>query len=172
MVDASLWQEGPESPVTEWRATVWGMPTLFSLMGIVFGLGFLVIGADHLVAPTSSISRLLALGMIVGGLWFAGLCGLSALFTVKSIRLREDGDLVFTAWRREVRVQPGGLLSVQPVVFDWNRLLPFRVDSDQGTLWLWPRFTDMDTLWDAFLSHSLLASVAPLSPTFPWSRSG
>ena len=169
-MDPGLWHEAPEKPTTEWRATFWGLPTLYYLVGTAFGVLFLAIGADHLVDPTTGFSRGIAVLVVLAGSWFLGICLASVVFTAKTVKLTHGGNLLFTSRYRELQVLPGQLTSVHAAPLDWNRLLPLRVRTAmQGSIWLWPKFTDMDTLWAAFLLNSPSSDLD--RPSMWWFRS-
>ena len=94
-MDPGLWHEAPEKPTTEWRATLWGLPTLYYVVGTAFGVLFLAIGADHLVDPTTGFSRGIAVLVALAGSWFLGICLASVVFTAKTVKLTHGGNLLF-----------------------------------------------------------------------------
>jgi len=171
MVDSDSWEHSHEKQVTEWSATMWGLATAYYLMGIAFGLVGLLVGVDHLWYPTTGLTRGPAVLFVLVGIWFLGICLGSILYTAKTVGLTPSGDLVFASRQRELLVLPGQLYSVDAMPLDWNRLLPWKVRAMQGSIWLWPRFSDMDELWKAFLANSPAAEIDRPFPLAPW-RSG
>jgi hypothetical protein len=141
------------------------LPTLYYLVGAAFGVVFLAVGSDHVVYPTKSFFRALAVLITLAGAWAIGICLASVLFTAKTVKLTDSGNLVFISPYRELVVLPGQLTSVHTgVPLDWNRLFPWKVRADlQGSIWLWPRFPDMDRMWAAFISNSPSADLDRLS---------
>jgi len=171
MVDSAPWQDSHERQVSEWNATIWGLATAYYLIGIAFGLVALLLGLDHLWHPTTGMGQGPAALFVLVGIWFLGISLGSILYTAKTVRLTPSGDLVFASRQRELLVLPGQLHSVNSMPLDWNRLLPWRVRAMQGSIWLWPRLSNMDELWKAFLVNSPAAEMDRLFPLAPW-RSG
>lgn len=173
MVDPSLWNEAEEKPVTEWQATMWGLTTLYYLGCLSFGVIGLFVGADHLLYPTNGFSRGDAGPLLLVGLWLLCASSASVLLTAKKVNLTDDGALVFTSRYRKLVVLPGQLQSVHTLPLDWNRLLPWRVKAVFGSIWLWPRFSSMETLWLACVANSPSVDLDRLSPLDLWrSRQG
>jgi hypothetical protein len=166
MVDPSLWNEAVERelPTTEWRAAIWRFPTLFYLLCLAFGVIFASIGFDHLIFPTGSIPRVQASLVALAGLWFLGVSLASMFLIARTVALRNDA-LIFTSRRRNLSVPRGDLLSVGAVPLDWNRLLPWRVQSVNGSIRIAARFNEMEDLWEAFYLNS---PGADIDPPFPW----
>jgi hypothetical protein len=150
--------------VTEWRAAVVSLPSLFYLVAVTFGAIALSTGIDHLLFPTTSIGRLPALLFVFVGVWFLAIGLGSIFFTAKTIKWTEAGELNFSSWRRELEVSAGELVSVHSMPLDWNRLLPFRIKAIHGSIFIWPRFNDMDRLGQLLCSHSPDAEVDRLLP--------
>jgi hypothetical protein len=96
--------------------------------------------------------------------WFLAISLGSVFLTAKTIVWTNGGELIFKSLRRELCLQPGELLWVHTAPLDWNRLLPFRVKSLNSSIFIWPRFSDMDSLWTAFRAHSPAADLDRISP--------
>jgi hypothetical protein len=165
MVDPSLWDEAErELPTTEWRAAIWCLPTVFNLFGLAFGVLFTSLGFDGLIFPTGAIPRTQASLAALVGLGVLGYFLALMFLTARAIVLTNEA-LTFRSRLRTLSVPVGELLSVHAVLLDWNRLLPWRVQSVSGSIWIAARFREMEDLWEALYLHS---PAADIDHPFPW----
>ena len=167
--------EIPGDLVSEWRATYSDLSTFFLLTCAVIGVVAVPFGAEHLIFPTKDFPRLADLFLTLAGLWFLLIGFGSILLTAKTVRWSEAGDLIFASRRRDLRVHAGDLLSVHSVArIDPNRLTPWRAKGANGSIYMWPRFSDMDQLWLVMQLHSPDADIDPVErPPHPgvWGQS-
>ena len=124
-------------------------------MGLLsFGLLALGIGINYILFPTKGSPRGPAFLFVAVGLWFLGVSLASFFFTAQRVRMNDQGAVIFSSRRRDLLVEAGELVSVHIIPLDWNRLLPMRVRARQGSIFLWSRFTDMESMWRTLQTHS------------------
>ena len=147
------------------RAQWISFPVIFYVCGLILGIVALVLAPS---VPTSTQRDHTAGGVmfIFVGIAFLGECLFSLIAPAFRVEELEGGHFIFHARRRTLMVAPGAVRSVMCVWMDPNRLIPMRLRSTSGSIFIAPRMNDMEGLYKALSNanpETLITS--PLSIT-------
>ena len=146
-----------------WKAPKVSFPVVYYVLSAIMGIVALVLAPSVLTSTQP--------GHTSGGLLFifVGVVALAqCLFFLITPAWRveelEGGHFVFTARRRSLSVAPGALRSVKCIWMDPNRLLPMRLNSTNGSIFIAPRMSDVEGLYKALADANPGADITnPLS---------
>lgn len=158
--------QAPRTPerdvVREWRAQWMSVHVFGCVLYMAFGVIFGIVGLVHAISPTSSLSRVGGLILVVAGLASLAVGARSLVLPVKRVLLYSNQTLSFVGWRRRLDVPPNQLKSITgwPLVLDLGQRFPWRVSAVQGNIRLAPRIRDGQSLVSAIRGQSPGANLS------------
>ena len=131
-----------------WKALKVSFPVVYYVLGAIMGIVALVL-APSVLTSTQPGHMSGGLLLIFVGVGFLAQCVFFMITPAWRVEELEGGHFVLTARRRSLSVAPGALLSVKCIWMDPNRLLPMRLKSTDGCIFIAPRMNDIEGLYKA-----------------------
>ena len=152
--------------IKEWRLRAFSLAGLYHVLLIPMGVLGLIIGATNLIKTSPPMDSGSRVYLTLIGFWFVVVSGISFYFPATKISLLGDGAINFVSRRRTLHVNRGELISVKKIWMDPHRLLPLRVKTTAGTIYVSALIRDVEGLQEALLENSPNAQLCRLTPRF------
>ncbi|HVB91645.1 MAG TPA: hypothetical protein VND70_06040 [Acidimicrobiales bacterium] len=148
-----------------WRAQWISFPVISYVCGLIAGIVTLVL-APSVLTSTQRDYTTGGVMFIIVGIGFLVECGFCLIAPAFRVEELGGGHFIFYARRRTLTVAPGAVRSVRCVWMDPNRLIPMRLRSTSGSIFIAPRMNDMEGLYKALSDANPEAVItSPLSIT-------